>query len=357
MSLKVVFPIPPPTTNDLSSHQRTLLLRKAKKLEQIFGATPRLVDDVDVEPCDPVHIELARWPAQLKKLRGSIESSSARSSCDSLPPRKPPSWRSAKVPVLGLFRKSTTLEPIPASPSPSKASHPNSSPRSSMDSKSDVVFTQITVVPDEDSSLPNSSTSDSYNITSLSSLRKQKMDRLRRKLGEDVPLDLVFPSSSDTESERSITPNLPTAPSTLHRRRSTACDSVQLANRQSITEKTIITTTPIVSSPNRLSTRLSLIIESPDEHGVGCAQEFGLAPKPDQGAKFKSEWTVNKGGTEVQLWSTRKGYEGWLPTNASQTPPTMSSSRPPPPNVPLNTTTELKKKPSSYRKPVPSFLE
>lgn len=43
--MKVVFPMPPPTTNDLSSHQRTQLRRKAMKLEQIFGATPRLLDN------------------------------------------------------------------------------------------------------------------------------------------------------------------------------------------------------------------------------------------------------------------------------------------------------------------------
>lgn len=53
---KVVFPIPPPTTNNLSSHQRTQLLRKAKKLEQIFGVTPRLLDNT-LEPRGELNIQ------------------------------------------------------------------------------------------------------------------------------------------------------------------------------------------------------------------------------------------------------------------------------------------------------------
>ena len=324
---------------------------------------------------DPIHVDLSRRPSHL--FRGSIDSSSSTSSCESLSPRKSTplcnpseSWpSSAKVPFMRLFMKSPTHETIPPSLSSNNTSYSNSPRQSSADRK---VFTQVTVIPDEDSSLRNSITSNSYNITSLSSLRKQKMDRLRKKLGQDVPFDLVFPSS-DTESERSMTPNLsadigkecsvlssPTLPRRGDSGRiSTAHDSisgftsVHNAQPQSIAKKNM--TTPTVfsrSEPKHNTTRLSLIIESPDEHGVGCAQEFGIPPKPEQGAKFQSEWSVNKGETEVKLWSTRKGYEGWRPTNASQTPPTISSFPPPPslPNVPL-------KKPSSYRKPVPPLLE
>ena len=394
---KVVFPTPPPTTNDLSSRQRTQLLRKAKKLEQIFGATPRLVYNT-LEPSgepthyfitfpldgdistDPIHIALPRRPSQHRQtndFRGSCDSSSSTSSCESPllrkqdPPGNSPSIcnsqvsstfpvspidscqtrpDSAKVPVMRLFMKSPTLETVPASPSANNTS--SSLRQSPIDRKSDVLFTQFTVIPDEDASLRNSTTPNSYNLISLNSLRKQKMDRLRRKLGQDVPFDLVFPSSSDTESEQEYPP----APPRLRRRSgriSTARDSisgpisVHRAKRQSITRQ--INSSP---EPKQVTTRLSLIIESPDEHGVGCAQEFGHPPKSEQGTKFKSEWT-----TEVKLWSTRRGYEGWRPieshSNASQTPRTMSSSipLPLPPSVPLNT--ELKKKPSSYRKPVP----
>ncbi len=40
-----VFPVPPPTNNDLTLLQRTRLLRKAKKIEQLLGITPHLVEN------------------------------------------------------------------------------------------------------------------------------------------------------------------------------------------------------------------------------------------------------------------------------------------------------------------------
>jgi hypothetical protein len=44
MATKVVFFAPPLTTNKLTAQQRTQLVRKARKIEQLLGSTPRLVD-------------------------------------------------------------------------------------------------------------------------------------------------------------------------------------------------------------------------------------------------------------------------------------------------------------------------
>ena len=44
LSTKVVFPAPPPTTNELTPQQRAQLIRQAKKIEQLLGSTPYLVD-------------------------------------------------------------------------------------------------------------------------------------------------------------------------------------------------------------------------------------------------------------------------------------------------------------------------
>ncbi|GAV98683.1 hypothetical protein LENED_000076 [Lentinula edodes] len=41
---KIVFPSPPPTTNALTSQQRTQLLRSTKKLGRVLGITPQLID-------------------------------------------------------------------------------------------------------------------------------------------------------------------------------------------------------------------------------------------------------------------------------------------------------------------------
>ena len=273
--------------------------------------------------------------------------------------------RKSKGPVLRLFMKSPTLEMIPNSPSPN-----NTYPIPRQSPKSDVLFTQCSVMPDEDLPLYNKSSQYSYNITSLSSLRKQKMDRLRKKLGQEVPFELVFPSSSDSEPEQSITPILPSSikectvllpPPTPRPRKDTGrlssardsivgCTSVHHAKRQSVTKQNL-THSPTKSELE--SKRLSFIIESPDEHGVGCAQE----PRVEQSADFRSEWSA---GTEVKLWSTRRGYEGWRPdspSKASQSPSTTSSSLPPSPSNSVISNSELKKKPSSYRKPVPRLLE
>ena len=274
---------------------------------------------------------------------------------------------------MKLFMKAPTLEMMPNSPSPDNTSYPIP-PRQSPNS--DVLFTQCSVIPD-DASLYNSTTRNSYNITSLSSLRKQKMDRLRKKLGQDVPFDLVFPSS-DTESEQSITPILPSSikecsvllppPRTPRLKNSgrlssardsiVGCASVHRAKRQSVTKQTF--TYAHTESESSDPKRLSFIIESPNEHGVGCAQNFGQPHELEQGAEFRSEWSVSA-GTEVKLWSTRRGYEGWRPnppSKALQSPPNMSYSLPPSPTKSVPTNTEQpKKKPPSYRKPVPPLLE
>lgn len=266
--------------------------------------------------------------------------------------------------------KGPNLEMIENSPPPENTSYPI--PRQSPNS--DVLFNQCSVGPDE-ASLPFSTTPNSYSITSLSSLRKQKMDRLRKKLGQDVPFDLVFPSS-DTESERSITPILPSSvkecsvllpPPTPRRREKSGrlsrardsivgCASVHHAKRQSVPNRTLTTTTPTKLESSEPK-RLSFIIESPNEQG--CAQDSGQPHELEQGAEFRSEWSVSA-GTDIKLWSTRKEYEGWhsnSPSKASQLPPTMpySTQPTPPKSVPLKT--EPKKKPPSYRKPVPRLLE
>ena len=347
---------------------------------------------------DPIRITLPRQPhhhQQVKNLRGSIDSSSSTSESESprkqdpsSNPRNINSYQSFKFPnssidpcethsgrergpIMKLFMRSPAPEVIPASSN--NTPYSSSLCQSPAGRSSDVLFTQLTVIPDEDPSLRNS-IRNSYNIMSLNSLRKQKMDRLRRKLGQDVPFDLVFPSS-DTEPKQGIASSLSADVGVLpipapHPRKtgriSSARDSiskstsVHRAKRQSTSRQTIAEPTePSGSSPPEPEqiARLSLIIESPDEHGVGCAQEFGHSPKSERSLTFESEWTVNTERTEVKLWSTRRGYEGWdpkAPLNASPISRTMSSSPLPPSSMPSNT--DWKKKPSSYRKPVPPLI-
>ena len=358
---------------------------------------------------DPIHVAFPRRPSQnrlIKTSRESIDSSSSSSSCETPSPRKlsltdsescnspliihsddslashnsPVSssnsceaWsRRSQGPVLSLFMKAPTLETTPDS-SPDKMSFSRSPRRSP---HPEVLFPQYSLVPDKDPFLLNSNTSDSYNITSLSSLRKQKMDRLRKKLGGEVPFNLVFPSS-DSDSERSITPTLPSSineynallpppppsppmwrPRKNSGRLSSARDSIvgcaSVHHAKRFVSKPTLTSAP--KSEFSEPKRLSFIIESPNEHGGGCAQDFGQPLELDQGAEFRSEWSVS----EVKLLSTRRGYEGWRPNpppKVSQSPSTVAYSPPPLPSKSIPSNTQPKKKPPSYRKPVPRLVE
>lgn len=277
-----------------------------------------------------------------------------------------------KGPIMKLVMKTPTLEMIQPSSSPKNMSFPNSPPQSPNNLSSDVLFTFI---PNEDTPPRNSAIPNSFNLTSVNGLRKQKMDRLRRKLGQDVPFDLVFPTDTDTESEPS-TPDLSpdvnqtcgVLPLPIPRVRkplgriSTARDSIvesasvhhakrhvqpSSISRPTVTHARVRSAS---SEPEQITPTLSFIIESPDEHGMGCSEEFGHSPKPGNNTKFKSEWTVSTGEAKVKVWNTRKGYEGWH----SKSPPTTQMPPTPPPSPPpTNTQPQSKKKPSSYRKPVP----
>jgi len=63
LSTKVVFPAPPPTTNELTPQQRAQLIRQAKKIEQLLGSTPYLVDTSVVSTGE--HRNHALWYAFL----------------------------------------------------------------------------------------------------------------------------------------------------------------------------------------------------------------------------------------------------------------------------------------------------
>lgn len=56
--------------------------------------------------------------------------------------------------------------------------------------------------------------------------------------------------------------------------------------------------------------KLFSIIESPDEHGSGCSEEFGFSG-PGTPSSMESEWYGSDDESAVGSWSTRRGYQGW----------------------------------------------
>ncbi|KJA22569.1 hypothetical protein HYPSUDRAFT_87395 [Hypholoma sublateritium FD-334 SS-4] len=364
-----VFPAPPPTNNDLTSLQRTQLVRKARKIEQLLGITPHLVESTTTDALDPIHISLPYRRESFSGRRSSVESTVSSSTEESLKRSTsiassssrrrptlqhsssrtslPNAFKSDKVPVLQLAMDSLTLNPpsnrlsVADSPS-SSCDSPNSlySDASSSRSSCDSPRESLVLVVD-------------FVIPTPNSLRKQKMDRLRKKLGNDVPYDLVFPKGCTEDKPRAATPSIirplpqtdkpcpPLPPPTAARARKHAgpriahardsivdSASIHRARRQASAQlRPVVRRHELSASADfrRASNRLSFIIENPDENKAGILSEYGLQVtrvSSDDGADVISEWF----GANMNLWSGKKGHES---------------------------AAERKRRPSSYRKPAP----
>ncbi|PPQ78337.1 hypothetical protein CVT26_007703 [Gymnopilus dilepis] len=442
MAAKVVFPPPPPTTNELTAQQRTQLVRTSRKIEQLLGTAPRFIDTSLTEP---IHVTLSRGISQrrlTKTRRSSVDSTSSASSSESSPPPKfvqrssslsgnfsgmhkatSGSHRSSRstssialeswvndqtIPVLRLAVQSI-LETIPASPDPTQTTFTDTANKPLPNApEAGSIFPAHKAVSSPRSSviLPP------LTIPSPSSLRKQKMDRLRKKLGDDVPLELVFPKEHDVKHSENIPSHAPPAnlvkecpplppPSprpvakratrriassrdsisgiaTIHRaRRQTHTSSAGKQGTLTANRKPVPPALPNAEF-KRVKQRLSFIIESPDEHGSSCSEEFGI-PRATSQETDMSSWILKSHNAEIKFWSTRKGYEGWRSSSVSFLPNSSSSSLASSddgssvePASPASTaatspvspgseesspTTEAKKRPLSYRKPPPPIPE
>ncbi|KAI0674364.1 hypothetical protein C8Q78DRAFT_928819, partial [Trametes maxima] len=212
------FPPPPPTRNELTTEQRAKLIRTNNKLGQVLGSTPHVLDITyrvqRPRPVEPTPVSeppvSARNPFRTHSRRKSLpkvdmealrasspssvstsSSSSSRKSTSSVRSRsdKEHSWRSPypmqHPPLLKLSTPSPSrkpnLETIPGSPPFDK--------------------------------LATSIDPPSFSIPSDAALRREKMRRLRKKLGDNVPSDLVFgPSPPESESDSEEDSPLITSP-------------------------------------------------------------------------------------------------------------------------------------------------
>lgn len=268
----------------------------------------------------------------------SLKSDSLRSRRSSSPPTS-----NNKPPFLRLAISPPALDTVPASPAALDAS-----PCTFRDLQDMHTISPVEVSPQDSPVLP------SFSIPSPSTTRRQKMDRVRRKLGEGVPLGLVFPLEETlpcTPSQDSI-PKFPTPPPTPRPRISSAIE----ASRDSIAESSSVhragrrsakrspTTPPnSKSAPSSPSEKLSAIVESPDEHGASCSEEFGRRSTSSGERNLPQQWFGRTEEVKVKIWSTRKGYYGW--------------QEGPPIPVKDETSQDSKRRSLSYRKPPPSMIE
>ncbi|KAJ6606853.1 hypothetical protein B0H10DRAFT_1956757 [Mycena sp. CBHHK59/15] len=334
VSTKIAFPTPPPTTNALTSQERSQLLRTTQKLGRLLGTTPQLLEEGMPPPIPlnlqrlavPLHMSLSskysdddalvRYPSTdtvvSSSSSNSLKRNSSVSSSDSSYSTKsgfhgmqsPPSneyWPRSDRPLLRIaLKRLSKLETIPQSP-PATSAPP-------------AIYctdhTSFTIRPVQ--TPKNAPPSPSFSIPSANSMRRQKMDRLRRTLGDGVPLDLVFP---DEETQpvpvlRSAPPSYNEALLTPTARRprpaqrlSAARDSLIIApntphhahRRQSSIHE------PAPPSPEK---KLGVIAENPDEPTVVCLPELGFA---SDRSSSDSEWY--EGDTEAeaaQPWGQRR---------------------------------------------------
>ncbi|KAF7316521.1 hypothetical protein MIND_00171300 [Mycena indigotica] len=186
----------PPTTNALSNQQRSQLRRTTQKLGRILGTTPTLLEEKEEMPLQlplnlqrlavPLHVQLSsaysdddalvRYPSTTShKSRRSIESDKP-----SDPWCRPPSDR----PYMRIANPTPHSPPAhgPYSPPPPYSAQPH--------------HTSYTIPATR---MPPSSPPAFGPVPSANYQRRQKMDKLRRTLGDGVPLAMVFPDRSSSE--------------------------------------------------------------------------------------------------------------------------------------------------------------
>ena len=204
---------------------------------------------------------------------------------------------------------------------------------------------------------------------SPNSIRRHKMDRLRRKLGSCVPFDLVFPSITEDapdcsglnpKEQRVLVSTVSHQQTKITAGASRFTDardpamslsdaiaaSVALARSQSLSPpKHNVRQKRPRSAPAaefRLKERLSLIMESPEEQRLSCSDDH------DFGGYEDSESRLAKPSINQTVCPTLLPKRPATAPASISTPQTWESSGGSP-----TVKRSLKKRPSSYRKPPP----
>ncbi|KAI0655010.1 hypothetical protein C8Q70DRAFT_924613 [Cubamyces menziesii] len=288
---------PPPTSNTLDARQRTRLIRSTRKLGAVLGTTPQLAEDdspsssptllpitgqgrrspirktsaynkrrqgsvfelppPSASPSSPFYDSASSSVSSLSLSRASLESTTSVDSASSLPPAKSftrhvreksrSKGKQAPLPTPLVLR----LNAVPLPPS-----DPRVQPPITPDTSATLTFASAST---SGSMLPTTPTTP---ITpTVTETRRKRLAKLKRTLGENVPIELVLPlrSAQDRKSSPSasatpspITPPTQNSKATLpraqaprsNRRRSMSVDFQTAAQAET------------VHSPERRSSRV-----------------------------------------------------------------------------------------------------
>lgn len=274
--------------NALTSQQRSQLLRTTQKLGRLLGTTPALIEESDEMPSMlPLNLQrlavpldallssvydddhsLARYPssdttASSVSSHGSLKrnsSSSSDSRYSSKSARGAGQTQSVHVnadrPFLRIaVKRPPQLESIPQSPpADACAPPPPYSPAAP--------HTSFTIRPIPTVRASATAPPPAFAIPSAGSIRRQKMDRLRRTLGDGVPLDLVFP---DEETRAVPTLHASDAYGAPQRIRN-ARDSLVVSGRYTPQPVRAAPPPPTPTPTSRAEKKLSIIRESEEPY-------------------------------------------------------------------------------------------
>ncbi|KZT71194.1 hypothetical protein DAEQUDRAFT_666658 [Daedalea quercina L-15889] len=278
MSHSVVrFPPPPPTSNNLTPKQRAHLMRSSKKLSQVLGSTPHVLDWAG-SPA-PSHVDTPSRSTSVQSHSASIAHRRSKSSPHA--DRNPASERSTPRPSS---RPSTANSSQSHTSTISHASSSSSRGEQAWRTPYDPLHRPplLKLRPPEPSNhgqrnstysdcgsevgLPDSPTAPSFALPSEAAIRRAKMQRLTRKLGDGVPPELVFPTTKpepdDEDDEDS--PVLKTPASDRKLPFSQALPTIPERRPDTVGSHIHVEVTDRRAQRNAI-----YVIESPDEHGVG----------------------------------------------------------------------------------------
>ncbi|KAH9941304.1 uncharacterized protein BXZ73DRAFT_88448 [Epithele typhae] len=256
MSTTIRFPPPPPTRNELSSEQRARLMRSNSKLARSLAARPMSStfptsrQEVPILP----HILHGRSKSVTKVDMDSIR----------VVTQSPDSVSSSTTSSSHNSSRKPSLATIPGSPPYDHAS-----------------FDSLNLRPP------------SFRLPSESALRREKLRRVRKMLGDGVPTDLIFPSSAE-ELALIVTPTsvasrewllvdlnkpLPTKPARQHQ---------SLATWEPATRRNKLYREHSKERPSGGAQRLESIAESAKESRPSSVQVLGVSASAGMNGRGRS---------------------------------------------------------------------
>ncbi|TFK64797.1 hypothetical protein BDN72DRAFT_251901 [Pluteus cervinus] len=252
----------PPTSNNLDHEQRARLIRSTRKLGALLGTTPCLVEETAPAPRRSTSSTISRpaipptFIAQSNPAKEWVYVA--------LPGQSHASPSSSRSSSLDCERPTHTEPSRPGSPSrkPSSSSRAKSRPAP----QPLLLRLQTNPISSNSSQRPPSPLSPTFSVTTVNSvpgpaptyrsasdLRRKRMAKLTRTLGENIPPELVFGTDSTSTSNlcSSSTDDVP--PTTIRRKRSLLTKHVSSKSHGGPIKSILTTNSSTTSLPSTIS--------------------------------------------------------------------------------------------------------